>query len=107
MGSWIEEGAGLQVVARGQDGAPVAAAYFIIHEQAAYYAVSAKSVNDAMHALIYQASRRLYDMGVRRLEMGDVGYSNTKEQGIALFKTGFGGADHPYLLATRKGGAYA
>lgn len=102
MGEWIKDRVGMQIVAFDQSRSPVAAAYFIMYDQASYYAVAAKAIGDAMHAVVYQASRRLYDMGVRRLEMGDVGYTTPKEYGIALFKMGFGGVDCPYVLATRK-----
>jgi hypothetical protein len=55
-----------------------------------------------MHPLIVEATEYLSGIGVTNLEMGDVGWLTEKEFGIMTFKTGFGGVDEPYLLATRR-----
>jgi hypothetical protein len=107
MGEWILDECGMLLAAYlpGEEFMPptlVAAAYFIVWRKGAYYACSAQKQANAMHPLIVEATEYLSGIGVTNLEMGDVGWLTEKEFGIMTFKTGFGGVDEPYLLATRR-----
>ena len=95
MQDWIRQSRGLLVGAC-HAGMPVGYAYFLVHEDWAYYASAASRVPDVNHALAWLAIKTLKARGVRQLELGWQGHA-TDDKGRALefFKRGFGGVDVP------------
>jgi len=99
---WCQAGNGLIVAAKRWDVA-VACTYWIIYKNCGYYASSASINRNITHALVWRAMLELKARGVERLEMGWLDYDKSeKGQGIARFKTGFGGEAVPVIAVERR-----
>lgn len=105
MGEWImKDRIGYVLGARGPQGPWVAFGYFICYKGAAYYASSACEKPGVMHALIWEAMRRLKAKGIARLELGWQGRAtDQKGKHVEHFKAGFPGEDYPVYAVERDG----
>lgn len=98
---WLGEKLGLLVEAW-RDGFIVAAAYWIVYQGGAYYASGPSIEKNVQHAVIWKSIELLKARGVRLIELGDIGWMTTKEEGISRFKRGFGGQSVPFTIARRR-----
>lgn len=97
---WIRDGFGMLVLAR-DNGTVCAGAYWALYQKCAYYGSGASVVDDVQHAVIWTSLERLKERGITLVELGQIDGSTEKEQGIALFKKGFGGQSMPYTVVRR------
>lgn len=88
---WVRRGHGLVVIARPSDIGPLAAAFFLVYRDAAYYASSAALIPDVMAAVVWRGILALKARGVRMLELGwcERPGDSEKAKGVAHFKSGF------------------
>lgn len=96
MGTWLETGHGLAVLALYRSGRYVDFAYFSVSlsDGWAYYFSAASLEKNIHHAVIWRGMLALKRLGVRWLEMGWQGEAlDEKGRGVEYFKTGFGGMD--------------
>lgn len=102
MAQWLVDGYGLLVMARLGD-AWIDGAYFITYKGGAYYASAASPGDnkDAHKAVMWEGIKALRRCHITQLEMGAVSGDSQKEKGLAMFKTGFGGAAHTYEVVRR------
>ena len=103
QGNWLASRNGLLVMADipGVE-RYVAAAYWILYCDEAYYASGPSIEKNVQHAVIWKSLELLKAMGVRLAELGDIGWRTTKEEGISKFKRGFGGYAVPFTVVTRR-----
>lgn len=101
MDEWMANGYGGLVMAS-KDGVMAAGAYFIIYQGGAYYASGASLIDNVQHAVIWTAMKRLKDIGVGLLELGQIDGETEKEKSIGFFKSGMGGKSMPFTIATRR-----
>lgn len=102
---WLSTGNGFCMAAfsreLGASVAPVAAAYWIVYQDCAYYASGPSTEHNVQHAVIWESLVQLKRMGMRLVEMGQIDGETEKERNIGKFKQGFGGQAVPFTIARR------
>ena len=103
QGEWLKTRNGLLVMAwQVESQRPVAAAYWIIFNQGAYYASGPSLEKNVQHAVIWKSIWLLKAMGITMVDLGQVDGETAKERNIGLFKKGFGGYDAPFTIVTKR-----
>lgn len=102
QGDWIRDGYGLLIAALDNEAERwMAAAYWIVYQDKAYYCSGPSIERNVQHAVIWHSLELLKARGVTMVEMGQVDGATDKEKNIGRFKAGFGGTEQPYHVARR------
>lgn len=101
--SWIEHGCAEVVVAHDENENPVAAAFWIIWKDGAYYASGPSLVQNLQHAVIWESLVLMKSRGITLVDMGQIDGETEKEKNIGKFKAGFGGSSMSYTVVRRIG----
>lgn len=97
---WISRGIGLCIGAF--DGArAIAAAYWILLNDQAYFASGPSVERGVQHAVIWASLKSLKKRGIQLVELGQVDGESEKERNIGHFKSGFAGIDIPFYIARK------
>jgi len=101
---WLADGQGLLMLAQDPErlGMTVAAAYWIVYQDKAYYASGPSVERSVQHAVIWESLIWLKANGVTLAELGQIDGETDKEKNVGKFKAGFGGAAMPFTIARRR-----